>query len=301
MFKLLAEKISAIIHPRPEEQEKLGFEPNFFINALRRLADLSVILFRLNGNNRFVTELHQKLDPTIEVELPQGVILKFVTGHGRLLWRATTFLEEQPYLIEWIDSFNQDDCFYDIGANVGNYSIYAAATKKVKVFAFEPEINNLQLLYANIYKNKLFNYCVPVPFGCGNTTGLVEFYVRDFSKGDAMHNFGRKAVYLEEQGHSFIQQAFSMRIDELIKVFNLPMPTKVKIDVDTNELLVLEGLKSILPNIKEVFIELDLDLEEHQAALELLKNNNFSLVGKRAMDRKFNNTIANYLFRQECE
>ena len=91
------------------------------------------------------------LDPTINIRLPSGENLIFCTGHGRLVWRAKTLLTEEE-IIKWIDSSNKGDIFYDIGANVGNYSLYAAKTKGIKVYAFEPEINNVQLLYSNVYK-----------------------------------------------------------------------------------------------------------------------------------------------------
>ncbi len=41
-------------------------------------------------------------------------------------YRVNTFSSKEPETLDWIDSFNSDDVFWDIGANIGIYSIYAA-------------------------------------------------------------------------------------------------------------------------------------------------------------------------------
>ena len=48
-------------------------------------------------------------------------------------------------MLEWLDEKLQDgDVFFDVGANVGIYSIYAALrNKKTTIYAFEPEYSNL--------------------------------------------------------------------------------------------------------------------------------------------------------------
>ena len=61
---------------------------------------------------------------------------------------ATLFIKE-PITIDWIRSFKKNNIFYDVGANVGMYSIFAALISDVKVYAFEPESNNFQTLMQN--------------------------------------------------------------------------------------------------------------------------------------------------------
>ena len=39
--------------------------------------------------------------------------------------RAETLFTKEPDMIDWIDSFPEDFVLWDIGANVGIYSIYA--------------------------------------------------------------------------------------------------------------------------------------------------------------------------------
>jgi len=40
-------------------------------------------------------------------------------------WRFKTLFEKEPETIDWINSFRKEDVFWDIGANVGIYSIWA--------------------------------------------------------------------------------------------------------------------------------------------------------------------------------
>ena len=42
------------------------------------------------------------------------------------LWRAQTLFSKEPETIKWINGFNAQDIFLDVGANVGMYTIYAA-------------------------------------------------------------------------------------------------------------------------------------------------------------------------------
>ena len=67
---------------------------------------------------------------------------------------STYLLTKEPETLEWIDQFKGDKIvFWDIGANVGLYSIYAALKHKdIQIISFEPSVNNLRVLSRNIYK-----------------------------------------------------------------------------------------------------------------------------------------------------
>ena len=56
-------------------------------------------------------------------------------------YRVDTFFTKEPETLEWIDTFdrNKDLIFWDIGANVGLYSIYNALKNvNSKTISFEP-------------------------------------------------------------------------------------------------------------------------------------------------------------------
>ena len=62
--------------------------------------------------------------------------------------------------MNWIDSFDNEHRFvlWDIGANIGLYSIYASLKhSNCEVISFEPSTSNLRILSRNISINNLEN------------------------------------------------------------------------------------------------------------------------------------------------
>ena len=84
--------------------------------------------------------------------------LKFFTPNETNKWRVDTLFLKEPETLEWIDTFdnNKEFIFWDIGANIGLYSIYASIKhKNVSVVSFEPSTSNLRILSRNVSINKL--------------------------------------------------------------------------------------------------------------------------------------------------
>ena len=87
-----------------------------------------------------------------------------------------------------------DDAIYDIGANVGAYSLYAG--KKIKggkgqVYAFEPEPYNRSLLEKNIDLNAYSNIeCIGK--GVSNHSGTGAMYMNSYNFGAA--TFSRRNI-----------------------------------------------------------------------------------------------------------
>lgn len=295
----MKESIRKILYPLPKDQKKQGFEPNWYIRFLRFTAKGLINILMLNGSNRFSNEFIQILNPQIKIPMNDGDYTIFRTGHGRLLWRAKSFLTEEPMTIEWIDTFNKDDIFFDVGANVGNYSIYASK-KGIKSFACEPEILNLSLLFENIFLNNIEHLCTPVPLALHDKTMVEKFYLKDVSRGDALHSIGRKSYLLENPDASTKTiNTLTITLDKLIENYNLPYPTRLKIDVDHNELNVINGAQKTLKFVKEICVELDLDFNEHKEAKEILEENGFEVINKELGPINYNTNIANYIFRKK--
>ena len=83
-------------------------------------------------------------------------------------FRATTFETKEPETLEWIDTIPKNSVLWDIGANVGLYSLYAAKTRHCRVFSFEPSVFNLEILARNINLNNLVSNIVIVPLPLTN-------------------------------------------------------------------------------------------------------------------------------------
>ncbi len=54
------------------------------------------------------------IQPLIEIPTLHGA-LKFSCPNRLTLWRAQTLLSKEPETIEWIDSFEEGDHFWDLG------------------------------------------------------------------------------------------------------------------------------------------------------------------------------------------
>ena len=97
----------------------------------------------MNQNDELFEKLKLKQEKiTASVTDPiTNDLIKYNIVNKSTLWRAETLFNKEPITIKWIRSFKKNKTMFDVGANVGMYSIYAALTRMVKVFAFEPEFS----------------------------------------------------------------------------------------------------------------------------------------------------------------
>src|SRR5262245_45216455 len=102
----------------------------------------------------FTLEQYERLNPRYMIK-HKSTSMTFPTPNQMTKWRVETIYTKEPCTLEWIETFSADDVLFDIGANVGMYSIWAAATRRCRVIAFEPEALNYALLNRNIEANKL--------------------------------------------------------------------------------------------------------------------------------------------------
>ena len=77
----------------------------------------------------------------------KGKEIKFYVSSEMSLVRAELFGKKEKEVYEFIETYlSSDDVFFDIGANVGVFSIYSSIFKNAKCIAFEREFSNLYLL-----------------------------------------------------------------------------------------------------------------------------------------------------------
>ena len=173
-------------------------------------------------------------------------------------YRIKTFSTKEPETLAWIDSFESDAVFWDVGANIGLYSIYAAKAKSAQVFAFEPSVFNLEFLAKNIHENQLQQKIVIFPLALSNTTGYNLFKMNNPVWGGALSAFGVDFnQYGENFNTSFEYSILGLDADKAMNIFDLPSPDYLKIDVDGIEHIILEGATQLLRTVKSVLIEID--------------------------------------------
>jgi len=177
-----------------------------------------------------------------EVELPSGQRARFYCPNRLCFYRAITLLQKEPETIEWINTFAPDDVLWDVGANVGLYSVYAALERRSRVVAFEPSLFNLGILGRNVEINSLGERVVPLGVAIGAERTLAFLEMGTTVVGGAQSSFG---VATDHQGMrfepAFRQATLGFSIDGLLRDFSLPHPNHLKIDVDGLEARVVKG------------------------------------------------------------
>ena len=73
----------------------------------------------------------------------QGTTLEYTTPNDVTKWRVDSFHTKEPETIKWLSSICDSDVLFDVGANVGMYSIFAAKICGASVYAFELSHNFL--------------------------------------------------------------------------------------------------------------------------------------------------------------
>lgn len=236
------------------ESHKWGYQPSLGRRVIRRFCKLLIFILKLDGRSKFSNEFMQLLDPKFEISF-DNLNLQFRTGNGRLLWRAKTFLTEEPLMISWIKAMNLNDVVLDVGANVGIYTV-PIAQRVDRVYACELDPLNVAILKENIVLNAVQDRVVLLPVACGDSIALVDIKFRDLAYGDALQSISG-GDYLETNHGQLphTTKSLQMSLDELFVGIGAIRPNKIKIDVDGNEETVLRGLKGLLATANEVYFE----------------------------------------------
>jgi len=234
------------------------------LNRATRLFKASIKIFGRKRATLIAAHLAEDLVPTMKRETAFGVI-KFWCPGKIPVSRARTLLTKEPQTIAWIESFQNGDTLWDIGANVGVYSLYAAF-KGHRVLAFEPSASNYHLLSRNIEINKkdrqISAYCVAF----ADTTNLDVLYMGNTQVGAASNSFGEAKDW---QDRTFVpcfsQAMLGFSIDDFIKQFHPLFPNHIKIDVDGIEGKIVKGAKDTLSDkrVKSVLVELDIGRKDY--------------------------------------
>jgi FkbM family methyltransferase len=168
---------------------------------------------------------------------------------------------KEPETVAWIERYaGQGDVLYDIGANVGAYSLVAASRQGVRVYAFEPAFPNFTQLSRNVILNGYSGRVIPLHVALHDSTGLVEFNFSDLTAGTALHSLGGD---VDQKGNRFTpaasQPVLAFRLEDFVRQFRLPKPTLVKLDVDGHERSVIEGAVEVLSSgcLRSLLVELE--------------------------------------------
>jgi len=234
---------------------------------LRSTGRLTIFfLLRLPGAKRFFDQLvFIKMQNLITIAHNEQTM--YFSGVNHLCrFRAESFASKEPDTLKWVESIPEHSVIWDIGANVGIYSIYAAKQRKCKVFAFEPSVFNLEVLARNIYANQLQDLITIVPFALSDEMGASLFKMTSTNWGGALSTFDKGV----DQNGSKLESLFEYRtlgvtMDGAVSQLQIQWPNFIKIDVDGIEHFVLNGGSKVLHQVESVLIEINDDFSEQAA------------------------------------
>lgn len=218
------------------------------------------------------------------------------------LWRAKSFNAKEPETNEWLRTeISDSSVFWDVGANIGLFSLYAAAlNKNCKILAIEPESQNFASLCKNVFANNFQNIDV---FGFavnGRPLSIQDLYVSEMCAGCAVHNLGATSPWSSTEA-VFHQKVVAASADELVESLGLCPPSIMKIDVDGIELEILKGARKMLSNsLRTVLVEIDAkdDVSVQEMSM-IMSANGFTLSGLSDRTARINDKVPrNFIWKR---
>ena len=162
-------------------------------------------------------------------------------------YRYLSFWQKEPETIAWIQSFADGDCLYDVGANIGMYSLYACRLfPNSAVVAFEPQWSNYMAATLNAALNG-FDHMSVLFEGVSDHSGYSRFEYRSAEAGSSGGQVGTTGDY-------------TVRICSLDDFSaKAERPDHIKIDIDGQEAKVIEGMKGLIADraFKSCLIEIE--------------------------------------------
>jgi len=177
-----------------------------------------------------------------------------VTDHAKLIiQRGMTGATQNLYcgLQDFYDMFfllhflRKEDLFLDVGANIGSYTILAAAHVGAETMSFEPVPVTYSHLLNNIFINQVQERVTAFNIGIGSASGHMNFT----SSLDTTNHVAKDAD----------TAVIMVRVESLDNVLSEKTPALIKIDVEGFETEVLKGAEKTLANeeLKAIIIELN--------------------------------------------
>ena len=271
--------------------ERLTAQRGFTSLCLRMVGSL---------NTSQAVAVKESLRLTGQLDYPHAEI-KMVLDSSMQFYRLAACSKE-PETVEWIETHvRPGDVFYDIGANVGAYSLvaHAVAGGDCTVYAFEPSYSTFAALSENVRLNHCDGKIVPLHVALSAETKVFTFNYSLVVPGAASHGLDQPiGEDLKPFVPSFTQPILSYKLDELIEQFSLLTPNHIKLDVDGSELDVLKGAEKTLSGtgLKSILVEIDEAQQRGEMIRANLERKGFEV--KTRHQRRGSASLANYIFER---
>ena len=183
----------------------------------------------------------------VPIHISPDAQLKYLKPGARAFDADLLVLAEQRVAI--------DAVVWDVGANVGTFSVAAAAVaRQGQVFAIEADIWLAGLLRRTAAEPIYGGRMQVVPCAVAAAPGVARFVIA--ARGRASNALETSGGRSQMGGAREVVLVPTLSLDTLLET--LPPPSFVKIDVEGAELAVIEGAERLLRDIRpDVYIEVD--------------------------------------------
>ena len=202
-----------------------------------------------------------KLPPsgTLTIRNSRGEALKLKTNQTNyltqlLFWEGHLSFEYTEIFIKLIKKV---DSFYDIGANIGYYSLLAESeNSKVKVVAFEPASGPLFYLKENVKVNGFKNIRVE-DLALSDREGEITFYeIKNKKYSYLEHNLqGESNAGSKTTERNFVPVKVSTTtLDQYVNATKAEQIDLIKMDTEGTEHSILEHATKVIEEMKPIII-----------------------------------------------
>ncbi len=246
---------------------------------LRRIGVVNLTLCHLYGGTKYVRHPHA----------PYNLYFDGYRNIGWTLGKLHSRESAQFAFAHQLLSGKDTDCVWDVGANVGFWSLFFAGIKPPirQIICFEPDAKNVEYLSLNKTNNTIDRIVIK-PVALSSEEGEARFFA------DPMTG----ATGSLEQSHDFIGKYYHARrhvtsvrvttVDSEIASGTAP-PSFVKIDVEGHELAVLKGATNMLTRWHPAMV---IEVTQNQREVgDLLESH-----GYRLLDAETGSSIADPVF-----
>jgi len=189
-------------------------------------------------------------------------------------YNAQSFYESDVSML-LINVLRAGDVVFDIGANCGYFSVFAASLvgPRGHVVAIEAAPSCVERLKSNIARNALANVSV-VDKVAAERAGEMTFHLnRDNSGGNSLWDPGEWPDNVKSRANPAAIKARATSLDDEWKARTLPLPKLIKVDTEGAEERVLSGARELLTGCKVPFVVAEL----HEFGLQKLGSSQRSL------------------------
>jgi FkbM family methyltransferase len=212
----------------------------------------------------------------LQIETPKGP-LRFAVFGETSGFRAKGLLTKQKATIAWIDGFRPNSVFWDVGANIGSYTLYAALRPDLRVIAFEPAAVNYFILAANCELNAFGERVDCLQVGVGAGKGIERLEISQFEPARSFSFLGKGRHPAASR-----QAVLVLSTDQLIEEYGVPCPNYIKVDVPAFTGAIIEGAAGTLQ--RRELLELHVEASEESAGgrhvVELLADAGFRIAAR---------------------